>query len=495
LLILFLLVYFFLSRESFVTDLVDLFHIWTDNTNVHYAILVWRPFNVFALAIAVWSVLMMLGEALRDFFKGRQKIQRSVMAGLILSGNVFFALYLHTVPVGRFAVPLFTVIVIWQVALALLPSLPRITEGRERILSIFLALTPGISDVLMPALPLYFLENRFKTPKINRLAAVFSLILSLSIGSAIAFGMFTQPVEYGRYHGVRQLAKDNFYSMQIVEASDRLFACDMTRASLSVFDLKDLSRVKEIWVDTNELQDVRFNAETGELYHFNRSTQNPVLMALDAETGLLKRRSDSSLNISGSGSARVAFDNASRTIVVTRENDTMWFFDRDTLLPRKRLDIADRNEYVLFDAGSRCFILSYFAKESVLRAVTPDGGVVREFPAQRYQGGLALSRNRKELYVAMPLRSMIYVYDTDTFHLQRKIRTVFGVRNMAYDESRAILVAASMVNGCADVIDAQTGRRLSRTFVGYYLREVILDTARQRAFMSSPIGGIYTFSY
>jgi len=240
---------------------------------------------------------------------------------------------------------------------------------------------------------------------------------------------------------------------------------------------------------TVELQDVRLNAARRELYHLDRAYD--IMLVYDADSLRLKRRSP--FCFQDRGTALVSFDNRSRTIAVARERGFIWLIDMDTLLPLGRLETGDSNAYIIFSEKMDRYILSYFKSYDYMRLVSPDGKETRKVKAKRYQGDLAISNKNNELYVALPLRGEILVYDMITYALKRKIPTVFGVRGIACDEKNNMIVAASMCTGFVDVIDLGTGRRISRNFVGYYLREICLDLPGNEAFISS-IFGVYRLS-
>lgn len=491
------LLYLLLYQEGFVTWFYDHAFRKAEYNMVFRSIHLMRFCNIFFLSLPVWFAAMILLQALQTFIITRQLVFDLMMILLMCAGYLLLTILLQPLSIFPMTAYLFLGFTIWRLNIYFLSFSPGfINEHKRFLLFCFLAITPGISDLLFLPLSLYFIRQALSLPDHNtlkRFSVSFSVTIALSLLSAAAFVFHTDPLEYGKTRGIQQLTKGNFYSMEIDNAADQLFTCNMRQSKLIIYDLNDLSLRQEFPIRTGELQDLRYNPAGQELYHFNLS--NDVLMVLDARTAALKRASVQSYDARGGGSARVAYDNVSRTIAVTREDDIMLMFDMDTLRLLQRLPMADRNEFILFDEMSRHFILSYFDTLKSLRLITPRGESIRYVPAQRYQGGMALSRNLRELYVSLPLRSMIYVYDIDTYRLKRKIHTVFGVRNLAYDEDHKIIVAASLVNGYVDVIDAPTGRHLDRIFVGYYLREVCLDTGRRRAFVSSMIGGIYFFSY
>ena len=235
-----------------------------------------------------------------------------------------------------------------------------------------------------------------------------------------------------------------------------------------------------------ELQDVRLNEAKREFYYFDRTYD--IMFVYDADSLRLKRRSLPLFE--GDGTARLSFDDRSRTIAVARENHFTWIIDMDTLLPLERVESGDNNEIIIFNEKINRYILSYSKGYDFIGLVSPDGKNISTIKVKRYQGGLTASNKNNELYVALPLRGEIFVYDMTTFTLKRKIPTVFGVRAITCDEKRNMIIAASMCTGYVDVIDLGTGRRISRDFVGYYIREICLNLQKREAFISS-IFGVY----
>jgi hypothetical protein len=292
--------------------------------------------------------------------------------------------------------------------------------------------------------------------------------------------------------GIARLAPGNFYSLQLDRARERLIAANLGDRRLEVYDVSgDTRKLFDAPVPTGELQDVRIDPAMDELYHFDR--RRGTLLVLDL--GSLRIKAQSPVALEGGGSARVAYDGASDTIAVTRENDSLWLVDRATLRPKAELPLGDRNEYILFSKELGAYALSYFEKHTFLRTVSPDGRTVGTVAADRHQGALAVAERRDELLVAMPLKSEIWAYDLPSLRPNRRVKTVFGVRSIAYDESNDLIVAASYVNGYVDILDAVTGARIQRVLVGYYLREICLNPRRREAYLSSFTGGLYRLRY
>src|SRR5262249_33884878 len=66
--------------------------------------------------------------------------------------------------------------------------------------------------------------------------------------------------------------------------------------------------------------------------------------------------------------------------------------------------------------------------------------------------------------------------------------TVFGVRTLAIDPERSLLLTASLATNMVDVIDLTTYKRLAKCYVAPWLRCISLDTKACVAYVSSTEG-------
>ncbi|MBN1674191.1 MAG: hypothetical protein JXR37_24290 [Kiritimatiellae bacterium] len=363
------------------------------------------------------------------------------------------------------------------------------------------ALVPFAPELLLPAAALGFVRNvrariaaSVAGPRWDRCAVHAGVWVGANLlACAAAFYAFARTMpEPSRTDDGEQLLTGNYYGIQIDEQANRLFACNVADKTVSVFDLANLRVTPTVVrIPTGELQEIAINTERGELYHADRRTK--ALLAFDVRTLRLKRQSRRVLN--GSGSSRIGFDNGSGTIVVAWENDLMWLVDMDSLTPRRRLNIGRMSEDVVFDRFSGTYVISYFHEYHTMQVLSPGAPEIRKVPAAEWQGGLALSEKRKELYLALPMDRQILVYRLPELEPVRRIPVGFGARFLAYDEANAILAAASMCSGYIDIVDVQAGRRVDRKFIGYYLRQLCLNPPKREGFVSSMIGGVHRFTY
>ena len=101
---------------------------------------------------------------------------------------------------------------------------------------------------------------------------------------------------------------------------------------------------------------------------------------------------------------------------------------------------------------------------------------------------MAYTPDGTELLVGAPLRAAVLRFGADSLAFKRTISTVFGVRTLAVDPKRNLLVSASLATNMLDVIDLSTRKRGATYYVGPWLRSISLDTGSGMAYVSSTEG-------
>jgi glycosyltransferase involved in cell wall biosynthesis len=290
--------------------------------------------------------------------------------------------------------------------------------------------------------------------------------------------------------GFTRLADGNFYGAVVDDG--RLLACKIMDRQLLVFDLAG-KLLRTVDVPTRkELQEVRFDPSAGEAYHFDK--QRAGLLVLDRVT-LAGKGYYPMAWLGYGGSAISAFDPAGATLAVALEDSPLLILKKGTFKPLAVLGGTGHTESLIFDKAAGRYLLSFYKGRDTFEAVSADGGQRRSVPAGRFQGGFAISEKRREVYLPLPLESAVLVYDAATLALKGRLRARFGVRGLACDDENGVLVAVSMCDGYAEAIDLSTGRRLAAVRAGYYLRQAALDTRSRRAFVTSMLDGVRSFSY
>ncbi|MDP8225829.1 MAG: hypothetical protein P9L99_20885 [Candidatus Lernaella stagnicola] len=102
--------------------------------------------------------------------------------------------------------------------------------------------------------------------------------------------------------------------------------------------------------------------------------------------------------------------------------------------------------------------------------------------------GLDYDRKRHRVYAAATFTREILVLDGDTLAVRDRIPTGTTVRELYFDRTRDAIVTAGYADGLLDVYDAETYRRLGRTFVGKLARGIHVEQQTGRVFVTSSCG-------
>ena len=107
---------------------------------------------------------------------------------------------------------------------------------------------------------------------------------------------------------------------------------------------------------------------------------------------------------------------------------------------------------------------------------------------------MAFDAARNELLATVPETGQVWRLDADTLKDKAPIGTVFGVRGIAIDPGRDLLLAASFLTNDLDVIDLKTGRSLRRYRLGPWMRTVLVPGNDGIAYVASRYG-VYRLNY
>jgi hypothetical protein len=92
------------------------------------------------------------------------------------------------------------------------------------------------------------------------------------------------------------------------------------------------------------------------------------------------------------------------------------------------------------------------------------------------------------------MESRVARLDAATLEVKGYISTLFGVRAIAVDKGRNLLLVGSIASGRVVVIDLATGRQRASYYLGPWLRTIELVPERGIAYVSSN-GAIYELHY
>ena len=303
---------------------------------------------------------------------------------------------------------------------------------------------------------------------------------------------------------VQQLAAGDLYSLEVDAEQGQLFVTTESSDHLLAYNTGALDQApRKSETETAGAQYFAFLRPERELYFFNRETRS--LLVLDATT-LAVKKSMPGLNLS-EGDCTIAVDRHANTVIIASEAG---WPARD---PGKKEDksaspivVVERTTgKVLYglqwcDGGFcnpgnilphpgkpllyMCFIDRVLAYDTKLRKAAASSQA-----GDRWIGDkMALTPDQQELLVPSPLHSDVLRFDALTLEFKGRIGTVFGVRALAVDASRNLLLAGSGLTSMVDVIDLRTRRRVAKHYVGPWLRAIAVDQGAGIAYVSSARG-------
>jgi hypothetical protein len=261
------------------------------------------------------------------------------------------------------------------------------------------------------------------------------------------------------------------------------------------YDLRDLS-VPPILSDvsTGGAQGFAYDSTANEIYALNTTTRQ--LLYLDATT-LVHKRTVEVPDLSP-GDPWVAVDRNTDTLTLVSEADQkigtpLIVLDRPTGRVRARADLDAGN--VLRHPTKPWLYLTFFRRRTeVMLYSLQDRAVAQRAAADRRAERMVFSRRRNELLVTSPMESRIMRFDADQLHFKGYIPTMFGVRAIAIDEVRDLLLYGNIASGHLVVIDPTNSTRLRSYYLGPWLRTIELDVQRGIAYVSSR-GALYRVHY
>src|SRR5690606_4032951 len=111
--------------------------------------------------------------------------------------------------------------------------------------------------------------------------------------------------------------------------------------------------------------------------------------------------------------------------------------------------------------------------------------IVAEAPSDKRVDRMQIYEREGELLVASPFKSEVIRYDARSLTELGRLRSTFGIRVLALDESRDVLLGGSLVTGLLAMIDVATGQTLDTQYLGPWLRTIAVNPATGFAYVSS----------
>lgn len=366
-----------------------------------------------------------------------------------------------------------------------------------------LVILPGVGELLATPLLLRWVRRWFPrlggglcSPQILLLARVVPVTLTMSL--LVCCAQALNPAQRCRLsrenQGLTHLSKQlDFYGLAIDHKRGLLLA-NQTGGSMNVFRLdqeREPPPSRPLSRPMDDLENLQLNPHRDEVYIYDREAHQ--LLVLDA-AHYTPIRASRTLKTRGSGD--IAFSEEAGTIALAMEEEKLFILDMESLAVKKEISFHGINHRVIADPRAHAYYFTFYAGNRHMVRAVDDGSAAEEIEVGEGQMDSAFSVARDEVYIAFPLQGVIKVFHRSTLRLKLELPTVLGVRALAVDEERQLLLAGSVCTGHLDTFDlAQPGLPARRQFAGYYLRMIALDTRRRTAYISSMRDGLIKLAY
>jgi hypothetical protein len=297
---------------------------------------------------------------------------------------------------------------------------------------------------------------------------------------------------------VQQFADFDLNALALDAKNGLLYASGHGTDSLLAYDVKDLARApRSSPVKTNNAQSFYYNPASQELYLFNENDR--ALLFLEAGT-LSQNKSITGLDITA-GDVRLVYDRLNDSIILISEG-TYWGAPPEgkgypvAVVARKTGQLL----YTLKDCDGLCIpgLIHMHPDKPRLYMAFPKKVVAYDLDTRRvvsasavnnqWVDGMEITPDGKELLVGVPLHSKVLRFDAESLELKGSIPTVFGVRTLAVDPERNLLLTASLATNMLDVIELKTHQRVAKYYIAPWLHDICLDTKAGFAYVSSTEG-------
>jgi DNA-binding beta-propeller fold protein YncE len=247
-------------------------------------------------------------------------------------------------------------------------------------------------------------------------------------------------------------------------------------------------------VPTGGAQGFAYDRLSNQLFAVNTDTRQ--LLYFDATTLKLLKTAD--LAQLSPGDPWIAVDAQTDTLTVVSEadariGDPLIVLDRSNGQMVARADLDAGN---LLKHPSRSWVyLTFFRRRSEVMLYDLEArSVIRRAPADPRAERMAFWKTKNELLVTSPIESRVLRFDADTLTPKGYLAALFGVRAIALDEARQLLLCGNIATGHLIVVDLRTGARVSTRYLGPWLRTIELDVPNGTAYVSAN-GALYVLRY
>jgi DNA-binding beta-propeller fold protein YncE len=344
------------------------------------------------------------------------------------------------------------------------------------------------------------------TPRLGLVRWLVSVVVvpALAVGLINGWSLKRLALAMHRDPAVRQIAALDLDSLALDRENRLLYASGHGTNYLLAYNTENLDQPPHTSpVVIDNAQSFHYSPANHEIYVFNE--REHALLVLNAGTLDLKK-SVPDVQMTN-GDSRIVYDRYTDTLFIASEGGYWGLPTDETGYP---IAVVGRDTgqlvYTMKDCEGLCipglidihpqkpiaylvFPKRVLAFNTVKRAI---GGT--PFQSDSWVDGMAFTPDGAELLVGAPLRGAILRFDAESLAPKGTIGTVFGVRTLAVDPERNLLLSASLATNMVDVIDLRTRKRAAKYYVGPWLRSICLDTRAGVAYVSST-EGLFAVNY
>jgi len=294
---------------------------------------------------------------------------------------------------------------------------------------------------------------------------------------------------------VRVFATGNFNGLALDATGTHLFATGHGAPRVLRYATDDLAAPPiEASVETGGAQGLAYDPAADEVYVFNTDTRDVLVLAGD---DLALKRTLPAPELSP-GDPWILIEPHSDTITLASEADAQTgsaivIFDRATGAVRERR--VEEAGNLLTHPDAPILYMSFFRRwQGVIAYDLSTRQIVGEGPTDSRMDRLAYDPARDELLATSPVEGRILRFDARTLAPKGAIGAMFGVRVLAVDATRGVVLAGSLATGKVAMIDLATGRMIRDWYLGPWLRSIVVRPDAGVAYVSSQ-GTLYELRY
>jgi hypothetical protein len=366
---------------------------------------------------------------------------------------------------------------------------------------IVLLLALAIATIHLPVW-LFHCEVGPVTPKLGIVRWLLSVVLipGLAVAFVNGWSLYYRLAQRLHHDGaVHKVSTFDLDSLALDNENGTLYASGHGIPHLLAYDILDLTHEpRQSRARSDRAQSFYYNRFNQELYVYNDVDR--ALLFLDAKTLDIKKSLPNLQMIPGD--SRVVYDGQTDSVIVASEG-TYWGAPADPNGdPVAVIDRATgKLSYTMRNCGGDLCIpglIEIHPRQPVLYLAFPKKVLAYNTITRRSQGrpfvsdswvdGMALAPDGNELLVGAPLRSAILRFDAASLEPRGMIDTTFGVRTLAVDAERNLVLAGSLATNAVDVIDLGTHKRVAKYYVAPWLRSICVNVRAGKAYVSSTEG-------